>query len=85
MTSLVVFNKAIREKMAVALYTVAPSIKSSLQGSELRLNVEQRQKIMDCIQAVKNAASLRLNLAIARIEKDLGNGTLATGIGRTIK
>jgi len=74
MTSLAVFNGAVREKMAAALYAVAPSIRASLQGGGLTVNAAQRQKIVDCIQAVKKAASPKLKAALALLEKNMGDG-----------
>ena len=85
MTSLAVFNKAIREKMAAALYAVAPSIRASLQGGGLTVNAAQRQKIIDCIQAIKKAASPKLKAALALLEKNMGDGTLAAGLGIAFK
>ena len=85
MTSLAVFNKAVREKMAAALYAVAPSIRASLQGGGLTVNAAQRQKIIDCIQAVKKAASPKLKAALALLEKNLGDETFAAGLGIAFK
>ncbi len=85
MTSLAIFNKAVREKLAAALYAVAPSIRASLQGGGLTVNAAQRQKIIDCIQATKKAVSPQLKAALALLEKNLGDGTLAAGLGIAFK
>jgi hypothetical protein len=85
MTRLAVFNGAVREKMAAALYAVAPSMRASLQGSGLTVNSAQRHKIIDCIQALKKAASPKLKAAIALLEKNMGDGTIAAGLGIVFK
>ena len=85
MTRLTVFSENIRSKMAAALCAVAPSMRSSLQGSGLTMNPAQRQKIIDCIQAIKKAASPKLKEALALLEKNMGDGTLAAGLGIIFK
>ena len=85
MTRLAVFSENIRSKMAAALCAVAPSMRSSLQGSGLTMNPAQRQKIIDCIQAIKKAASPKLKEALALLEKNMGDGTLAAGLGIIFK
>ncbi len=85
MTRLTVFSENIRSKMAAALCAVAPSMSSSLQGSGLTVNPAQRQKIIDCIQAIKKAASPKLKEALALLEKNMGDGTLAAGLGIIFK